>query len=139
MNKYELSVANNIKALALINVQDIFKFLLTAKDEKIEDRYETEERAVKIAEKYIDIANRAAMVELGLQGWSMKYSMPIANSDERKEYIAKFYDDYDDKEDAEPDDLPCNTCEYSYTAEEALPCCECMHTKVSKYKRRAEQ
>lgn len=36
-------------------------------------------------------------------------------------------------------DLPCNTCEYFHTAEEALPCCECMHTKVSKYKWRAEQ
>lgn len=38
----------------------------------------------------------------------------------------------------EPDDLPCNTCEYFHTAEEALPCCECRYSKVSKY-RRAEQ
>ncbi len=34
---------------------------------------------------------------------------------------------------------PCGTCEYFNLADTALPCCECMHTKVSKYKRRAEQ
>ena len=33
---------------------------------------------------------------------------------------------------------PCGTCEYFHTEEEALPCCECMYTRVSKYKRRAE-
>ena len=36
------------------------------------------------------------------------------------------------------DGIPCNTCKYVRTAEDELPCCECMHTKVSKYKRRAE-
>lgn len=37
------------------------------------------------------------------------------------------------------DDLPCNTCEYFNIADTALPCCECMHIRVSKYKRRTEQ
>ena len=37
-----------------------------------------------------------------------------------------------------PDDIPCKTCVYYHRAEEALPCCDCMYAKVSKY-RRAEQ
>lgn len=36
-------------------------------------------------------------------------------------------------------ELPCNTCEYFNIADTALPCCECMYARVSKYKRRAEQ
>ena len=58
MSKPQMSVANQIKALALINVQDIFKFMITATDEEIEDRYITEERAanaiaIDFAEKFI--------------------------------------------------------------------------------------
>ena len=37
--KEALSVANDIAALALINIQDIFRFVLTAKDDEIEERY----------------------------------------------------------------------------------------------------
>ena len=38
MSKEQLSVGNSIKALALINIQDIFRFTLTAKDEEIKER-----------------------------------------------------------------------------------------------------
>ena len=38
MSKEQLSVGNSIKALALINIQDIFRFTITAKDEEIRER-----------------------------------------------------------------------------------------------------
>ena len=88
-----LSVANDITALALINVQDIFNFVLTAKDDEIEERYGTEERAIKITERYIEIAERAQRMQMVfLQGWSMKYSQPIKDSDERITKDAYFFD-----------------------------------------------
>lgn len=91
--KVHLSVANDITALALINVQDIFKFVLTAKDDEIEERYGTEERAIKIAEQYIEIAKQAQRMQMVfLQGWSMKYSQPIKGSDERITKVAYFFD-----------------------------------------------
>ena len=37
--KQSLSVINDIAALALVNIQDIFRFVLTAKDSEIEERY----------------------------------------------------------------------------------------------------
>lgn len=40
---------------------------------------------------------------------------------------------------AEPDDIPCSTCEYLQTKVDTLPCCECKYIRVSQYKRRAEQ
>lgn len=92
MGKEKLSVANVIKALALINIQDIFKFMITATDDEIIDRYGSEETAINIAEKYLQIATKAEFLELPLQGWSMKYSMPIKDSDERAEHEATFYD-----------------------------------------------
>lgn len=92
MSKEKLSVANEIKALALINIQDIFRFTLTATDEAIEERYGTEERALKVAREYLDIATVVDMLEHPIKGWSMRYSKPIKDSDERKEYTAYFFD-----------------------------------------------
>lgn len=90
--KQYLSVGNDILALALINIQDIFKFTLTAKDNEIGDRYGSEECAVRVAEKYLNIARDAIWLEKRISGWSMNYSMPIKDSDERVEKIARFYD-----------------------------------------------
>ena len=91
MSKVQLSVANQIKALALINVKDIFKFMITATDEEIEDRYINEERAVKIAEKYIDIASSVEFIEHKLNGFEMNYSMPVKDSEDRVTHHVKFY------------------------------------------------
>lgn len=92
MSKDKMSVANQIRALALINIEDIFNFTLTATDEQIVERYGTEERALKVAREYLEIACRADMIEYPIKGWSMKYSRPVMNSDERKDYTARFYD-----------------------------------------------
>ena len=56
MSKEQLSVGNDIRALALINIRDIFQFTITAKDQEIIDRYGSEEVAVSVAEQYLDIA-----------------------------------------------------------------------------------
>ena len=101
MSKTQMSVANQIKALALINVQDIFKFMITATDEEIEDRYITEERAVKIAEKYIDIANSVSFIEHSLNDWEINYSMPVKDSEDRVTYNAKFYNVTESEEEHE--------------------------------------
>lgn len=93
----QLSVAKDIKALALINIQDIFRFTITATDEEIEDRYGSEARAIEIAEKYLEIAMRASVLEYDLKGWSIKYSVPIKGKDERIEKTAYFYDMADRK------------------------------------------
>ena len=91
--KKHLSVANDITALALINVQDIFQFCLTAKDADIEERYGTEECAIRIAEKYMEIAEKAQRMEtLFLKGWDMTFSQPFKDSDERVTKKAYFYD-----------------------------------------------
>ena len=92
-----LSVANEIKAWALLNIEDIFRFMLTATDEQIKERYETEKDAVEIADKYLNIATVVTALEYPLQGWSMEYSRPIMSEDksdkgERKDYTARFYD-----------------------------------------------
>lgn len=87
-----LSVAKDIKALALINIQDIFRFTITATDEEIEDRYGSEARAIEVAEKYLEIAMRASVLEYGLKGWSVTYSVPIKDKNERIEKVAYFYD-----------------------------------------------
>ena len=91
-NHSKLSVANEINALALINIQDIFRFTLTAKDSEIEDRYGSEETALQVAEKYLEIALKAQMLQFPIEGWSMTYSMPIKDSEDRREYKAQFYD-----------------------------------------------
>ena len=93
----QLSVAKDIEALALINIQDIFRFTITATDEEIEDRYGSEARAIEIAEKYLEIAMRTSVMEYDLKGWSMKYSVPIKGKDERIEKTAYFYDMADRK------------------------------------------
>ena len=104
MNKEQLSIGNSIKALALINIQDIFRFTLTAKDAEIKERYGSEESAVCVAEKYLDIALKASILENALAGWSMNYTMPIKDSDERANYTAYFYNKYKEAEEvpAEP-------------------------------------
>ena len=92
--KKHLSVASDITALALINVQDIFDFVLTAKDSEIEERYGTEDRAIAVAEKYMEIAEKAQRMEvIFLSGWSMKYSQPVKDSDERITKEAYFYNE----------------------------------------------
>ena len=93
----KLSVAKDIKALALINIQDIFWFTITATDEEIEDRYGSEARAIEVAEKYLEIAMRASVLEYDLKGWSMEYSVPIKGKNERIEKTAYFYDTADRK------------------------------------------
>lgn len=90
--KESLSVANDIAALALINIRDIFYFVLTAKDDEIEERYGSERIAIDIAEKYLEIATKAKLLENRVSGWSMKYSQPIKGSNDRREYTARFYD-----------------------------------------------
>lgn len=87
-----MSVAHEISALALINVKDIFSYMITAKDAEICERYVTEERAVDVAEKYMEIAMKASALEVFINGWSMTYTQPIKDSDERREYTAMFYD-----------------------------------------------
>lgn len=96
MSEKHLSVANDIKALALINVEDIFWFTLTATDAEIEERYGTEARAIEVADKYLTIAIRAEALELSLSGWSMMYSQPLKDSNERIEKTAYFYDNTGD-------------------------------------------
>jgi len=93
----QLSVTKDIKALALINIQDIFRFTITATDKEIEDRYGSEARAIEVAEKYLEIAMRASILEYDLKGWSMKYSVPIKGKNERIEKTAYFYDIADRK------------------------------------------
>ena len=100
MSKEQLSVGNSIKALALINIQDIFRFTITAKDEEIRERYGSEESAVCVAEKYLDIALKTGMLEHAIAGWNMNYTMPIKDSDERADYTAYFYDKYKEAEEA---------------------------------------
>ena len=90
--KEALSVANDIAALALINIQDIFYFVLTAKDDEIEERYGSERTAIDVAEKYLEIAMKASILEHRVSGWSMEYSQPIKGSDGRIEKKAYFYD-----------------------------------------------
>lgn len=97
-NRHKLSVANSIKANALINVEDIFKFLISAKDDEIIERYGSEECALKCAEKYMDIARQADWIEYPLKGWSISYTMPIKDSDERREYEACFYNKTESEE-----------------------------------------
>lgn len=99
--KSTLSVANEITALALINVLDIFKFTLTAKDEEIEERYGSEETAINVAEKYLNIAGQATILEHRLSGWSTTYSQPIKDSEGRAEFTARFYDVKNAQEDEE--------------------------------------
>ena len=106
MSKEQLSVGNSIKALALINIQDIFSFTITAKDEEIRERYGSEESAVCVAEKYLDIALKAGMLEHALVGWNMNYTMPIKDSDERADYTAYFYNKYKEAEEAPTEPEP---------------------------------
>ena len=93
----QLSVAKDIKALALINIQDIFRFTITATDKEIEDRYGSEARAIEVAEKYLEIAMRTSVLEYDLKGWSVTYSVPIKDKNERIEKTAYFYDISDRK------------------------------------------
>lgn len=91
-DKEVLSVAHDITALALVNIQDIFYFVLTAKDDEIEERYGSERVAIEIAEKYLEIAREVQFLEHGISGWSMKYSQPVRGTDSRIEKNACFYD-----------------------------------------------
>ena len=92
----KMSEASKIKGLALINIEDIFLFMISAKDSEIEDRYGSEERAVKVAREYLEIAQMADTLEWTIRGWSMKYSQPIKDSDERVEKEVFFHSKEDD-------------------------------------------
>ena len=107
----QLSVAKDIEALALINIQDIFRFTITATDEEIEDRYGSEARAIEVAEKYLEIAMRTSVLEYDLKGWSVTYSVPIKDKNERIEKTAYFYDKADRKTE-NSSEIP-NNCEES--------------------------
>ena len=116
----QLSVAKDIEALALINIQDIFRFTITATDKEIEDRYGSEARAIEVAEKYLEIAMRSSVLEYDLKGWSMKYSVPIKGKNERIEKTAYFYDMADRKTEPSNSEIPnncektdCDTCRYA--------------------------
>lgn len=99
-NNDHMSVAQEIKAQALINVLDIFRFVLTAKDDEIEERYGSEERAINIAGKYIEIAMKSSILEYDISGWSIKYSQPTKDDAEKKiEKTAYFY-----KKEGKPDE-----------------------------------
>lgn len=132
MSKEKLSVANDIKALALINIQDIFHFTLTAKDEAIEKRYGTEERALKVAREYLDIATVVDMLEYPIKGWSMRYSRPLKDSEERKEYTAYFYD-VKESEEGTVDHDGCDGCEYEDRHRGAMPCIGCKYNYMDLY------
>lgn len=101
----KMSVADEIKAWALLNIRDIFDFVMTATDAEIEERYGSEKTAVDIAEKYLDIGMKASMLEYKIAGWSMKYSQPIKGKDgERITKEAVFYTKTEVSEDAGTDD-----------------------------------
>jgi hypothetical protein len=88
----KMSVATEINAWALLNVLDIFRFVMCATDDEIVERYGTEGRAVDIAEKCLNIAMKAAILEQPLSGWKMKYSQPTkGNPDKRVMHEACFY------------------------------------------------
>lgn len=91
-NKVGMSVQHEIEALALINIQDIFGFTLSAKDDEIEKRYGCERSAIDVAEKYLDIALKSSILEKRLSGWSIKYNQPLKDSEERIDKVAYFYD-----------------------------------------------
>jgi hypothetical protein len=95
-----MSMSQEIEAFALLNILDIFQFVLTAKDDEIEERYGSEERAINTAEKYIDIASRSSMLEYHLAGWSIKYSQPIkGETDKTIEKTGYFYTKTGEKKD----------------------------------------
>jgi hypothetical protein len=101
----KMSVADEIKAWALLNIRDIFSFIMTAKDSEIEERYGSEKTAVEIAEKYLNIGVKATMLEYPIAGWSMEYSQPIKGKDgERITKKAVFYTKTGD-EDAKNDTM----------------------------------
>ena len=132
----QLSVAKNIKALALINIQDIFWFTITATDEEIEDRYGSEARAIEVAEKYLEIAMRTSVLEYDLKGWSVTYSVPIKDKNERIEKTAYFYDMADRK--TESNSEKPNNCEHitedGVTCAKYPACDDCLDNPLNKVK-----
>lgn len=88
----KMSVADEIIAWSLLNIRDIFDFVMTANDDEIVERYGSEENAVNIAEKYLEIGVKVRMLQFPIEGWSMKYSQPIKGKDgERITKEAVFY------------------------------------------------
>lgn len=88
----KMSVADEIIAWSLMNIRDIFDFVMTANDDEIVERYGSEEKAVNIAEKYLEIGAKVRMLQFPIEGWSMKYSQPIKGKDgERVTKEAVFY------------------------------------------------
>ena len=80
----KMSVADEIIAWSLINIRDIFDFVMTANDDEIVERYGSEEKAVNIAEKYLEIGLKVRMLQFPIEGWSMKYSQPIKGKDGKR-------------------------------------------------------
>ena len=132
----QLSVAKDIKALALINIQDIFRFTITATDKEIEDRYGSEARAIEVAEKYLEIAMRTSVLEYDLKGWSVTYSVPIKDKNERIEKTAYFYDKADRKTE-NCSEIP-NNCEHitedGVTCAKYPACDDCLDNPLNKVK-----
>ena len=98
----KMSVSDEIRAWALLNIRDIMQFVMCAHDDEIVERYGDEKTAIEICEKYVSIAMKAAMIEVPLAGWSMKYSQPVTGGDgKRVTHDAYFYTVTEGNEDAD--------------------------------------
>ena len=98
----KMSVSDEIRAWALLNIRDIMHFVMCAQDDEIEERYGDEKTAIEICEKYVSIAMKAAMIEVPLAGWSMKYSQPVSGGEgKRVTKDAYFYTVTEGSEDAD--------------------------------------
>lgn len=98
----KMSVADEIIAWSLLNIRDIFDFVMTANDDEIVERYGSEEKAVNIAEKYLEIGVKVRMLQFPIEGWSMKYSQPIKGKDgERVTKEAVFYTKTGEKDESQ--------------------------------------
>lgn len=73
--------------------------------------------------------------ELGYQHGKRQGESDIEKTQQMIENAVQSLQELTVKQTNKSDDIPCNTCEYFHTVEEALPCCECKYSKVSKYRR----
>ena len=100
----KMSVADEIRAWSLLNILDIMKFVMCATDSEISERYGTEETAIDIAEKYLNIGMKAEILQYPISGWSMKYSQPLKeNPQNRVTHEAVFHTITEVDKDAESD------------------------------------
>ena len=81
-------VLTEINALGLINVLDIFKFTLTAKDAEIEKRYGSEEKALQVADKYLSLIKQCNFLCDGAipLPTSIKITQPTTSGETRETF-----------------------------------------------------